>query len=116
MGGKARAEVEGLDIQAIEALAAGVCAVCGKELTWGEALPIGLLAMVSDKRSLGAGYWRLTDNKSPPVGDKYHPKYPMLGYLANIKHCRLEAAKKRAEAEAAIEAEYQTAFWQDMLN
>ncbi len=115
LGGEARAEVEDLDIEAIEALVEKRCPVCGKSLVWGEALPIGLLDMV-DKRSLGAGYWRLTDNKSPPVGDKYHPKYPLLGYLANIKHFRLEAANKRAEAEAAIEADYQTAFWRDILN
>jgi rRNA maturation protein Nop10 len=115
LGGEARAEVEDLDIEAIEALAEKRCPVCGERIEWEEALPIGLLDMV-DKRSLGAGYWRLADNKSPPVGDKYHPKYSLLGYLANIKHCRLEAAKKRAEAEAAIEADYQTAFWRDILN
>jgi len=115
LSGKAEAEVEGLDIEAIEALVEKRCPVCGEAVVWGEALPIGLLNMV-DKTPLGAGYWRLTDNKSPPVGDKYHPKYPLLGYLANIKHFRLEAAKKRAEAEAAVEAEYQAAFWRDLLN
>ncbi|MBA7538732.1 hypothetical protein ES705_31009 [subsurface metagenome] len=115
LSGEARAEVEDLDIEAIEALVDKRCPVCGERIEWEEALPIGLLDMV-DKRSLGAGYWRLTDNKSPPGRDKYHPKYPLLGYLANIKHFRLEAAKKRAEAEAAIEADYQTAFWRDILN
>ena len=54
--------------------------------------------------------------RSPPVRDKYHPKYPILGYLANIKHYWLEAARRRAEAEVAIEAEYQAAFWRDILN
>ena len=115
LGGEARAEVEDLDIEAIEALVDKRCPVCGERIEWEEALPIGLLDMV-DKRSLGAGYWRLADNKSPPGRDKYHPKYPLLGYLANMKHFRLEAAKKRAEAEAAIEADYQTAFWRDILN
>jgi len=115
LSGKAKAEVEGLDIEAIESLAEKRCPVCGEAVVWGEALPIGLLAMV-DKTPLGAGYYRLTDNKSPPVRDKYHPKYPLLGYLANIKHCRLDAAKKRAEAEAAIEAEEYQSFWADLLN
>ena len=115
LSGKAEAEVEGLDIEAIEALVEKRCPVCGEAVVWGEALPIALLNMV-DKTPLGAGYWRLADNKSPPVRDKYHPKYPLLGYLVNIKHCRLEAAKKRAEAEAAIEADYQSAFWRDILN
>lgn len=113
--GEAEAAVEGIDVEAINSLVDKVCPVCGEAVVWGEALPIGLLGMV-DKTSLGAGYDRLTDNRSPPVRDKYHPAYPLLGYLANIKHCRLEAAKKRAEAEAAIEADYQTAFWRDILN
>ncbi|MBA7664061.1 hypothetical protein ES703_72111 [subsurface metagenome] len=115
LSGEARAEVEDLDIEAIEALAEKRCPVCGEAVVWGEALPIGLLDMV-DNTSLGAGYYRLADNKSPPVRDKYHPEYPMLGYLANIKHCRLEAAKKRAEAEAKAEADYQAAFWRDVPN
>ena len=115
LSGEARAEVERLDIEAIEALVEKRCPVCGEAVVWGEALPIGLLDMV-DKRDLGAGYYRLADNKSPPVRDKYHPEYPLLGYLANIKHFRLEATNKRAEAEARAEAEYQTALWRDILN
>lgn len=62
--GKARAAVEGLDIQAIDALVKKVCPVCGIALTWGEALPIGLLNMV-EKQPLGAGYYRLTDLPGP---------------------------------------------------
>lgn len=113
LSGEAEAAVEGIDVEAINSLVDKVCPVCGEAVVWGEALPIGLLDMV-DKTSLGAGYYRLVANRSPPERDKYHPAYPLLGYLANIKHCRLEAAKKRAEAEAAIEAEYQAELWQDI--
>ena len=56
---------------------------------------------------LGAGYYRLADIPPPPVRDKFHPKYPLLGYLLNMKHVHLQEARKRAEAERAAEAEYQ---------
>ncbi|MBA7590787.1 hypothetical protein ES708_32926 [subsurface metagenome] len=115
LGGKAKAEVEGMDIEAIEDLAAGVCPVCGKPLTWGEAMPIGLLTIVS-KQPLGAGYWRLADMKPPPVQDKFHPKYPELGYLLNIRHYKIEAATRRAEAEARAEAVDYQGWWDSLIN
>jgi len=59
--GKAKKEVEGMDIEAINSLAAGKCPCCGEPIKWGEALPIGLLNMVDNKQPLGAGYWRLPD-------------------------------------------------------
>ena len=94
--------------KAIESLTEGICPVCGEALVWGEALPIGLLNMV-EKRPLGAGYYRLADVHPPPGRDKYHPRYALLGYLANIKHYKLEVARKRAEAE------YQAVLWRDLL-
>jgi hypothetical protein len=115
LGGKARAEVDGLDIEAINSLRAGVCPVCSKPLVWGEALPIGSLNMV-EKQPLGAGYYRLADVRPLPVADKFNPQYPLLGYLLNIKHYKLEVARKRAETEGAVEAEYQGVLWRDLLN
>ncbi|MBA7545927.1 hypothetical protein ES705_38309 [subsurface metagenome] len=113
LGGKAKAEVEGLDIQAIEDLAAGVCPVCGKELTWGEALPIGLLAMV-DKQPLGAGYYRLADNKSPPpVADEVKMR---LYWLELIHRAKVKVAAGRAEAEARAEAAEYQGWWDSLLN
>ncbi|MBA7678632.1 hypothetical protein ES703_86910 [subsurface metagenome] len=107
LGGKARAEVEGLDIEAIESLAAGVCPVCGKELTWGEALPIGLLAMV-DKKPLGAGYWRLADIRPPPgLPDDVKRR---LYWMELIHRAEVQVAIARAKAEA-----YQ-GWWADLIN
>jgi len=114
LGGEARAAVEGLDIEAINNLAAGVCPVCGKALTWGEALPIGLLAMVSNKQSLGAGYWRMADIP-PPRGLPGDVK-TRLYWLELIHRAEVRVAIERAEREAAIEAEYQAVLWQDLLN
>jgi len=71
--GKARADIQGLDIQAIEKLAAGICPVCGRPVTWNKALPAGLLSIVP-KHPFGAGYWRLQDIP-PPYRNKegfYH--------------------------------------------
>ena len=115
LGGEARAAVEGLDIEAIESLAAGVCPVCGSALVWGEALPVGLLAMV-DKQPLGAGYYRLADIRPPPAQDKFRPRYSLLGYLLNVKHYKLELAGKRAEGEALREAQEQQGWWSGLLN
>ncbi|MDI6815543.1 MAG: hypothetical protein QMC90_05670, partial [Dehalococcoidales bacterium] len=58
-------EEEGLDVEAINSLKDGICPVCGKALTWGQALPIGLLNIV-EKQCLGVGYYRLTDMRPPP--------------------------------------------------
>ncbi|MBA7537158.1 hypothetical protein ES705_29425 [subsurface metagenome] len=113
LGGEARAEVEGLDIQAIESLVAGVCPVCGEALTWGEALPIGLLNMI-DKRSLGAGYWRLTDNRSPPpVADDVKQR---LYWMELVHRAEVKVAIERAEAEARAEAVESQGWWADLLN
>ncbi len=113
LGGEARAEVEGLDIQAIESLAAGVCPVCGEALTWGEALPIGLLNMI-DKRSLGAGYYRLADNKSPPpVADDVKQR---LYWMELVHRAEVKVAIERAEAEARAEAVESQGWWADLLN
>ena len=62
--GKARVAVADLDVEAIECLAHSICPECGKPLTWGKVLPVGLLDMV-EKQSLGAGYYRLANVKAP---------------------------------------------------
>ena len=115
MGGKARAEVEGLDIEAINSLVDKVCPVCGESVVWGGAMPVGLLTIVS-KQPLGAGYWRLADMRPPPVRDKFRPKYPLLSYLLNIRHYKIEAAKRQAEAEARAEAEEYQGWWDSLVN
>ncbi|MBA7574334.1 hypothetical protein ES708_16139 [subsurface metagenome] len=113
LGGEAKAEVEDMDIQAIESLAAGVCPVCGEALTWGEALPIGLLNMI-DKRSLGAGYYRLADNKSPPpVADDVKQR---LYWMELVHRAEVKVAIERAEAEARAEAVESQGWWADLLS
>jgi len=112
--GKAKAEVEGLDIEAIDALVNKVCPVCGKPLVWGEALPIGLLNMV-EKEDLGAGYWRLLPDVSPPWGLPEDVKF-RLYWMELIHRAEVQVAAERARREAAIEAECQAVLWRDLLN
>jgi rRNA maturation protein Nop10 len=64
--GKARKDVAGLDVHAIESLGSGVCPECGEPIKWGHAMPMGLLDMV-EKQSLGAGYWRILPDIPPPT-------------------------------------------------
>jgi len=112
LGGEARAEVEDLDIEAIEALVEKRCPVCGEPIEWGEALPIGLLDMV-DKRSLGAGYWRLTDNKSsPPVADDVKQR---LYWMGLVHRAEVQVAARRAEAEAIASIEAYQGWWDSLL-
>ena len=109
--GKVGAAVEGLDIQAIESLAAGVCPVCGEALTWSEALPVGLLNMVRDKQDLGAGYWRLPDIRPPPE----LPGKQKLYWMALQHRVEVQLAQERAEAEARVEAEAYQGWWADLI-
>ncbi len=113
LGGKARAAVEDLDIRAIESIVAGVCPVCGEALTWGEALPIGLLDMV-DKQSLGAGYYSLGDLPPPPV-QPADVKFRL--YALELAH-RVEVRQSvaRAEAEARAEAGEYQGWWSGLLD
>jgi len=111
--GKARDEVEGLDIQAIESLVDHRCPVCGKPVVWGEALPIGLLSMV-EKHPLGAGYYRLTDIP-PPWGLPDDVKH-RLYWMELIHRAEVQVAAEYAEREQAAEAEYQAVLWGDLLN
>lgn len=83
--GKARAELEGFDLAAIQALVEKRCPVCGKPLVWGGALPVALLNMV-DKKSLGAGYYRLVD--IPP------PRAAGRGFYESIE-CRRRRSGRR---------------------
>lgn len=113
LSGKAKAEVEGFDVQAIESLGSGVCPVCGEALVWGEALPIGLLDMV-DKQDLGAGYYRLADNKSPPlVADDVKQR---LYWLELAHRVEVKVAIERAEVEARAEAVESQGWWADLLS
>ncbi|GAI34817.1 unnamed protein product, partial [marine sediment metagenome] len=112
--GKARAAVEGLDIQAIESLVAGVCPVCGKALTWGEALPIGLLKMV-EKRPLGAGYWRVLPDIRPPPELPAEVKHKLY-WMELIHRAEVKVATERAEAEALAVASEQQGWWASLLN
>jgi len=112
--GRVRDEVEGLDIQAIDALVNKVCPVCGKPIKWGEALPIGLLSIV-EKRSLGAGYWRVLPNTHPPPGlpDDVKEK---LHFMELIHRAEVQVAAEHDERERADETEYQSALWRDIIN
>jgi hypothetical protein len=101
---KSQAAVEGLDVQAIESLTQKKCPVCGQPVQWGEALPIGLLNLV-EKRSLGAGYYRLADSRaSPGLPDEAKER---LRWLMMVKLATELAAVEEARAEALLEAEYQ---------
>jgi len=112
--GEAKAEVDGLDLSAIQALVEKRCPVCGEALVWGEALPIGILNML-EKKSLGAGYWRLSDIPPPPPSLPDSVKQRLCSL--ELKHrAEVKAASERAEAEARQEAEYQAHFWQDIQN
>jgi len=113
MGGKARAEVEGLDVEAVNSLGSGKCPVCGEPIKWGKPLPIRLLNMV-EKQPLGAGYYRLADNKSPPpVADDVKQR---LYWLELIHRVEVELAAERAKARAQAEVEGQEALWRELLN
>ena len=113
LGDKAREVVDELDIRAIESIVAGVCPVCGEALTWGEALPIGLLDMV-DKQSLGAGYYSLGDLPPPPV-QPADVKFRL--YALELAH-RVEVRQSvaRAEAEARAEAGEYQGWWSGLLD
>lgn len=111
--GKSRAEVEGLDVKAIESLVKKACPVCGKPVTWGSVLPIGLLNMV-EKRPLGAGYWCLEDTRSPPrLSDDMKQR---LYWLECVHRAEFQLATRRAKREAEVEAEYQAVLWRELLN
>jgi len=110
-----RADLEDDDFKAIESLESGTCPQCGLPLEWGEPVPIEHLEAI-EKRSLGAGFYQLADMRSPPVEDKFHPKYPILGYLGNMKHIHLQEAARRAEAEARAEAEEYQGWWDSLLH
>ncbi len=110
--GKARAEVEGLDIEAIEALTEKRCPVCGEAVVWGEALPIGLLDMV-EKRPLGAGYYRLADMRSPPALSQEAKL--RLYWLEVVHRVEVKAAQERAEAEVKAEAEEAQGWWAALI-
>ncbi|MBA7537710.1 hypothetical protein ES705_29979 [subsurface metagenome] len=114
LNGKAKAAVEGLDVEAVEGLVAGVCPVCGEALTWGEALPIGLLNMV-DKKPLGAGYYRLADIRPPPRDLPAEVKQ-RLYWRELIHRAEVQVAVERADTRAKAEAEEYQGWWDSLLN
>ncbi|MBA7538898.1 hypothetical protein ES705_31176 [subsurface metagenome] len=106
-------DIEGLNIEAINSLAEKKCPVCGEPVKWGEALPIGLLSMV-EKESLGAGYYRLKDVRSPPelpaaVKLKLH-------WMELLHRVEVRQAQERAEARAKAEAEEYQSWWDSLVN
>jgi len=111
--GKAKAEVEELNIEAIEALADKRCPVCSSAVVWGEALPVGLLDMV-EKQPLGAGYYRLADVRPPPgLPDDVKQR---LYWLDLIHRVEVKVAVERAEAEARAEAAESQGWWASLLS
>jgi len=63
--GEAKKEVINMDYKAIESLQAGISPKTGGKITWGKALPIGILDNIP-KRDLGAGYYELEPVRPPP--------------------------------------------------
>jgi rRNA maturation protein Nop10 len=111
--GKAKAEVEGLDIKAIGALADKICPVCGEGVVWSGALPVGLLNLV-DKKSLGAGYYRLADARaSPGLPDDIKRR---IYWLEVVHRVKVQDDIKARHAEALAEAECQAVLWKSILN
>jgi len=107
-------DLAGLDTRAIESLGTGICPSpnCGLPIHWGSVQAISILAAQEGKRSLGAGYWEL-----PPVPPpELRPRDSILGYLVNMKHCKLERAHQRADAEAGREAEEYQSWWYSLVN
>jgi hypothetical protein len=111
--GKARADIEGLDIESITKLVAHECPLCGERVKWGKALPIGLLNMVR-KFPLGAGYYVL-DAWHPPCSSLTRGDKTRLYWLELIRKVQESIAIEGRRHEASIEAEYQEVFWKDLL-
>ncbi len=83
-------------------------------ITWGEALPIGLLNMV-DKQSLGAGYWRVLPDAYASSGLPDDVKF-RLHWMALMHRAEVRVAAEQAERERAADAEYQAVLWRGLLN
>ena len=58
MGDIEGADVQDVDILAVESLESGLCPQCDKPLSWSRALPMSVLESM-ERRSLGAGYYEL---------------------------------------------------------
>ncbi|MBA7657433.1 hypothetical protein ES703_65371 [subsurface metagenome] len=112
--GEAKAEVEGLDIEAIEALAEKRCPVCREPVVWGGVLPLGLLDMVSDKQPLGAGYWRMPDIRPPP--ELPADVKTRLYWLELVHRVQVQEIAARGTAEVRAEAEDYQAWWASLMS
>jgi hypothetical protein len=108
LDGKAKAEVEGLEIEAIDSLGAGVCPVCGEGVIWGGVLPMGLLNMVQ-KEDLGAGYYRLAD--LPPPREVPLDVRERMARLELVKVAREMDSLAGHRREAVVEDEWREERW-----
>ena len=98
-----KAGIEGLDVESVNKLATGVCPVCSKPLLWGKALPFGLLGLV-EKKSLGAGYYRLEDIRPPPGLPREVKR--KLYWMELVHRAEVQVANEKASRDRALELEY----------
>ncbi|GAI65697.1 unnamed protein product, partial [marine sediment metagenome] len=112
LDGKAKEDVEQLDLGAVNSLIDNICPDCGKGLKWGTALPIALLDMVK-KEDLGAGYYRL-ETRPPPKGLPADIN-DRLYWKEVIKVAKFRLAKELAVAEAKAKREDYQGWWMELL-
>ncbi|MBA7577208.1 hypothetical protein ES708_19054 [subsurface metagenome] len=112
LDGKAKSDVDGMDLGAVNSLIENICPDCGKELRWGVALPIALLGMVK-KEDLGAGYYRLETR--PPLKGLPPAVKDRLYWKEVIKRANLRLDRELAIAEAKAEKEEYQGWWLELL-
>lgn len=78
---------EKIDVQSIEKLIEHQCPICGSHLTWGDALPFGLLNL-TDHIELGAGYYAVLDRPPPSHLDIETEKH--LQNLEFVKYIKVK--------------------------
>ena len=113
LSGEALADGEGLDIEAINSLAKGVCPECGEPIKWGKPLPVCLLDM-EEKKSLGAGYYRLADIKTVPVQSAEDKQ--RLYWLDIIHRVEVKLAVERSLARDKAQAVDNQGFWTSLVS
>ncbi|MFC1987934.1 hypothetical protein ACFLVH_05280 [Chloroflexota bacterium] len=103
-------------------LSKGFCPYCsegkdeGVELKWGEALPIKLLTRFGvELDDLGAGYFEVICDRSPPPGLSDQVK-KVLSELEFKHRAEVLVAQAWAEREAKVKAKAYQVWWWDLLN